>query len=241
MVVAFRYVARELVLVFAITFVTLLAVALGGRFIGYLQDAALGRYSADALLTLIALRLPEFVQLTVPFAFFVAVLLTWGRLHAEREFAVLLGGGASPRRMLGWVCAVALPVGGGGRVPVARGDPGRGQGVLGPGQRATGLERIRGDYAGYVPRLRPGAARHLCAGSQPGPPAPRGRFHGRAGRRRGTRGSMGGSRQPVRRRGHGQPLPGARERDPLRGRPRARQVSASSPSTGSASAWRGAP
>ncbi len=111
MVVAFRYVARELVLVFAAAFMTLLAVAVGGRFIGYLQDAALGRYSADALLTLIALRLPEFVQMTVPFAFFVAVLLTWGRLHAEREFAVLLGGGASPRRMLGWVCAVALPVG----------------------------------------------------------------------------------------------------------------------------------
>ena len=49
--------------------------------------------------------------MTVPFAFFVAVLLTWGRLHAEREFAVLLGGGASPRRMLGWVCALALPAG----------------------------------------------------------------------------------------------------------------------------------
>ena len=40
-----------------------------------------------------------------------AVLLTWGRLHAEREFAVLLGGGARPRRMLGWLGAVALPVG----------------------------------------------------------------------------------------------------------------------------------
>ncbi|MYE12359.1 MAG: LPS export ABC transporter permease LptF [Gammaproteobacteria bacterium] len=111
MVVAFRYVGRELVLVFAVTFATLLVVALGGRFIGYLQDAALGRYSADALLTLISLRLPEFVQMTVPFAFFVAVLLTWGRLHAEREFAVLLGGGARPRRMLGWLGAVALPVG----------------------------------------------------------------------------------------------------------------------------------
>lgn len=111
MVVAFRYVGRELVLVFAVAFATLLAVALGGRFIGYLQDAALGRYSADALLTLISLRLPEFVQMTVPFAFFVAVLLTWGRLHAEREFAVLLGGGARPRRMLGWLGAVALPVG----------------------------------------------------------------------------------------------------------------------------------
>ncbi len=111
MIVAFRYVGRELVLVFAVALVTVLLVALGGRFIGYLQDAALGRYSADALFTLIALRLPEFTQMTIPFAFFVAVLLTWGRLHAEREFAVLLGGGASPRRMLGWVCALALPAG----------------------------------------------------------------------------------------------------------------------------------
>ena len=59
MIVAFRYVGRELVLVFAVALVTVLLVALGGRFIGYLQDAALGRYSADALFTLIALRLPS--------------------------------------------------------------------------------------------------------------------------------------------------------------------------------------
>jgi len=88
----------------------LLAVALGGRFIGYLEDAALGRYSAEALLQLIMLRVPEFVQLTIPFALFVGVLLTFARLHAEREFAVLLAGGAHPGRMLGWLSAVALPV-----------------------------------------------------------------------------------------------------------------------------------
>ncbi len=110
MTVAFRYFARELLATVAVAFFTLLAIALGGRMIGYLQDVALGRYSADMLWTLAALRVPEFAQMTLPFALFLGVLMTVGRLHAEREFAVLQGGGADPRKMLGWLLAIAAPV-----------------------------------------------------------------------------------------------------------------------------------
>ena len=110
MAVAFRYVNRELLVVFAVVFSTLLAIALGGRFIGYLQDAALGRFSADALWLLAGLRLPEFAQLTAPFALILAVLITCGRLHAEGEFAALTGGGASSSRMLAWLAAGVLTV-----------------------------------------------------------------------------------------------------------------------------------
>ena len=111
MVVAFRYITKELVAVFAVVFMVLLLIALGGRFIGYLQEAALGRYSADVLMTLLGLRLPEFVQITAPFAFFLAILMTYGRLHADREFTVLMSGGANPMRMLTWLGAIAIPVG----------------------------------------------------------------------------------------------------------------------------------
>ena len=105
MVVAFRHVNRELAGVFAVVFLTLLVIALGGRFIGYLQEAALGRYSADALWLLAGLRLPEFAQLTAPFALILAVLMSCGRLHAEGEFAALTSGGASPLRILSWFAA----------------------------------------------------------------------------------------------------------------------------------------
>ena len=110
MTVALRYFARELLATVAVAFVTLLAIALGGRMIGYLQDAALGRYAADTLWTLAALRAPEFAQMTLPFALFLGVLLTTARLHAEREFAVLLGAGAGPRKMLGWLGVTVAPV-----------------------------------------------------------------------------------------------------------------------------------
>ena len=108
--VAFRYLVREWLLVFAAVFSLLLAVGLGGRFIGFLQQAAAGRFTAEALWLLLALRVPEFVQVTVPFALYLALLLTFGRLHAEREHVVLVGGGVRPRRMVAWFVAGALPV-----------------------------------------------------------------------------------------------------------------------------------
>ena len=110
MVVAFRYVNRELAAVFAVVFFALLVIALGGRFVGYLQDAALGRYSPDALWLLAGLRLPEFAQLTAPFALILAVLITCGRLHAEGEFSALTSAGASPSRVLAWLAAGVLAV-----------------------------------------------------------------------------------------------------------------------------------
>ncbi|MCY3793144.1 MAG: LptF/LptG family permease, partial [Gammaproteobacteria bacterium] len=85
------------------TLLVLFAVAVGGRFIGYLQDAAAGKFAAGDLMTIMALRLPGFVQLIAPFAFYIAVLLTVGRLHAEQEMAVLRSSGAGSWRLLAWI------------------------------------------------------------------------------------------------------------------------------------------
>ncbi|MYD96412.1 MAG: LPS export ABC transporter permease LptF [Gammaproteobacteria bacterium] len=108
--VAARYVARELLLVFLAVFVLLLVVGLSARFIGFVQGAAAGRFTAEALWLLVAFRVPEFVQVTAPFALFISILLTFGRLHAEHEYAVLAGAGATPGRMVGWLLAVSVPV-----------------------------------------------------------------------------------------------------------------------------------
>ena len=101
--VAARHINRELLAVFVATLLVLFAVAVGGRFIGYLQDAAAGKFAADDLMTIMALRLPGFVQLIAPFAFYIAVLLTVGRLHAEQEMAVLRSSGAGGWRLLVWI------------------------------------------------------------------------------------------------------------------------------------------
>lgn len=101
--VAARHINRELLAVFVATLLVLFAVAVGGRFIGYLQDAAAGKFAAGDLMTIMALRLPGFVQLIAPFAFYIAVLLTVGRLHAEQEMAVLRSSGAGSWRLLAWI------------------------------------------------------------------------------------------------------------------------------------------
>ena len=108
MLVAPRYISRELLSVVVVVFVLVLFVALGGRMIGYLQEAAMGRFSAGSLLTLIGLRVPEFAQLTLPFALFVALLMTLGRLFAEQEAAVFAAAGVGPGRLLRWCLPVVL-------------------------------------------------------------------------------------------------------------------------------------
>ncbi len=113
LMIAARHINRELLAVFVATLLVLFAVAVGGRFIGYLQEAVAGKFAAGDLMAIMALRLPGFVQLIAPFAFHIAVLLTVGRLHAEQEMAVLRSSGAGTWRLLAWILpsATLLAVG----------------------------------------------------------------------------------------------------------------------------------
>ena len=103
MTVALRHLNREIMAVFLVTLALLLLVAVGGRFIGYLQEAAMGKFTGTTVLTIIGLRLPEFLQLVAPFALYVALLLTLGRMYAEQEMVVLQTAGLSTVRLLVWV------------------------------------------------------------------------------------------------------------------------------------------
>ena len=103
MTVASRYLNREILAIFVVTLLMLLMVAVGGRFIGYLQEAALGKYTGSTVLTIIGLRLPEFVQIVAPFAMYIAVVLTLGRLYAEQEMVVLQGAGVGTQKILQWL------------------------------------------------------------------------------------------------------------------------------------------
>lgn len=110
MSVAARYINRELLAIFVVTLVMLLLVAVGGRFISYLQEAALGKFTGSTVLTIMGLRLPEFIQQVAPFAAYVAILLTLGRLHAEQEMVVLQGAGTSTVKLLQWVSITLMAV-----------------------------------------------------------------------------------------------------------------------------------
>ncbi len=110
MSVALRYVNRELLAIFFVTLVLLLLVAVGGRFIGYLQEAAMGKFTGTTVLMIMGLRMSEFVQIVAPFAAYVAILLTFSRLHADQEMVVLQGAGSSTLQLLRWVSVTLVSV-----------------------------------------------------------------------------------------------------------------------------------
>jgi lipopolysaccharide export system permease protein len=112
MPILFRYITRELLLVFLVAALVLLLIGMGGRFIGYLQEAAMGRFAGGAVIRLMLLRLPEFFQIVLPFAFYLALVLTVSRLFADQELTVLMSSGVAPRRVVAWLLVSALLVAG---------------------------------------------------------------------------------------------------------------------------------
>jgi len=113
--IVFRYLSRQLLQAMAAVTLVLLVVALTGRFIQYLSQAVAGELATDALLLLIVFRLPDFLLVIVPLAFFLSILLVYGRMYAENEMVVLIASGFSEKRLvsmsLGFAALVVVLVG----------------------------------------------------------------------------------------------------------------------------------
>lgn len=86
---------------FAVSLVLLLII-ISARFVTYLAEAAAGELDAGILLTLMAFRLPAYLELILPLGLFIGILMAYGRLHVDSEMTVLSACGMSERRMLGY-------------------------------------------------------------------------------------------------------------------------------------------
>lgn len=101
----YRYLSRQLFAsTLAVAFVLVLVLVFG-RFIKYLGDAAEGRIQAEALFSLLAFRLPGFLELILPMALFMGVLLSFGRMYVDSEMTVLRASGVSNVQLVR-MCAV---------------------------------------------------------------------------------------------------------------------------------------
>lgn len=96
-----RYLAHEVFFTTLIVVVVLLAISLGGRVISYLQDAAGGLLSTDVLLAVILYRIPGLLEIIIPIAFFLGIILGYGRLRMDSEMIVLEACGMKPTRIIG--------------------------------------------------------------------------------------------------------------------------------------------
>jgi len=106
-VIIFRYLTREILINTFAVFIALLLIVLSYRFVQLLQGAAEGKYAIDVLFEMIAYRMPGFVQIILPFGFYIAVLLAYGRLYMESEMVVLFACGVSQRQLLAITLAPA--------------------------------------------------------------------------------------------------------------------------------------
>lgn len=108
--ILFRYLSRQILQVMSAVTVILLVVALTSRFIQYLGDAVAGQIASDILLLLMLYRLPDFLLVILPLAYFLGIILVYGRMFAENEMVILMGSGLSQRRLLSFTFGTATVV-----------------------------------------------------------------------------------------------------------------------------------
>ena len=114
--IIFRYFSREILSTMCMVAAIVLVISVGWRFSGYLNEAAAGLMSKEVLFVLMAYRLPGFLELIIPVSFFLAIMLTYGRLYVDHEMIVLQACGMSARQLvtmtLGMASVVMLLTGG---------------------------------------------------------------------------------------------------------------------------------
>src|SRR5690554_2694645 len=98
--IIFRYLTREILITMAAVAGVLLLVIMGSRFIRYFANAAEGDIPATILGNLMLYHLPGFLELILPLAFFLGILLAYGQLYLNSEITVLVACGISPNRLL---------------------------------------------------------------------------------------------------------------------------------------------
>ncbi|MEX2470464.1 MAG: LPS export ABC transporter permease LptF [Pseudohongiellaceae bacterium] len=108
--ILYRYLSSQILKVMTAVTLILLVVALTSRFIQYLGDAVAGQIASDILLLLMLYRLPDFLMVILPLAFFLGIILVYGRMFAENEMVILQGSGFSQRRLLAYTQGTAAVV-----------------------------------------------------------------------------------------------------------------------------------
>ena len=105
-----RYFSREILETTAGVSLILLLVVLSGRFIQFLEKAANGELSVELMLTMILWRVPSSLELILPLALTLSVLLVMSRMNQESELTILRAAGYSNTRLFSIVLVPAALV-----------------------------------------------------------------------------------------------------------------------------------
>ena len=84
-----RYINSEILRTCGAILVVLILIFISTRFIKYIQLAVDGTISSASVFSLLGLQLPAMAGFLLPLSFFIAILLTFGRLYSDNEMAVI--------------------------------------------------------------------------------------------------------------------------------------------------------
>lgn len=107
----FKYLAKEVLVSTAGVTLILLLVILSGRFVSYLGRATEGKMTFEFLFIILGFHIPSFVQTILPLAFFLSLLLAYGRLYIENEMSVLFSSGISKAKLALYTLGIAGLIG----------------------------------------------------------------------------------------------------------------------------------
>lgn len=80
----------------------------GSRVVGYFEQAAEGYIDPSIIMSVIALRFPDFITLLIPLSFFLGILITVSRLYAEREIYGFFSIGLAPIDLVRFLAPQAI-------------------------------------------------------------------------------------------------------------------------------------
>ena len=95
-----RYLLKDIFSHTAAVSLVFMFVILSSRSIQYLEQVTKGELSSELVFWVIIYRLPEFLELIIPFSFFLSLVLVIGRLCSDNEMIILEQNGFSNSRLL---------------------------------------------------------------------------------------------------------------------------------------------
>ncbi|HEV2614896.1 MAG TPA: LPS export ABC transporter permease LptF [Gammaproteobacteria bacterium] len=105
--ILFRYFTREILGTFIVISLILLLIFISNQFAHFLKLTAAGKILGMQLLHLMVLEIPQLLSIIFPLAFYLSVILTYGRLYVDSEMVVLSACGLSPKKLLGMTFIIA--------------------------------------------------------------------------------------------------------------------------------------
>lgn len=105
-----RYVIRQVARPYLVVCLVLVLIFSGYSTAAYLGKAAAGGLTRDAVLPLIGLKVAIAMEVLLPVALYLTVVVGLGRMYADREMTALQACGVSGARVLWGLCWVFVPV-----------------------------------------------------------------------------------------------------------------------------------